>query len=653
MSLNSTPLNSIPINGAIAPDPIPISGTLVEVAQNVRVLTSGTLVAVEQEVQLRETLSGTLVTIEQEIKGSLSGTLITVAQAVRTIVQGGRNYDAQVIIGGVEIPKDQYIRDLTVSFNEDAGAIADVSLAPPSGIQDIGFYYGKEIIINASVNDGGLQRIYTGVIDTCQFDIIDSITTLKCTNRRQELLNAVPASAIGPTTDISIISGEYDNNYELVEERMTYVPFSLEFDAYNQWHYVAWEPKASPDYVLGGSDVFRRDPSIEVVNRGRVINKVNIAFSYTSSRLHNASLTMRVDADQDNWSNTLATGKTLLGRSTVTAVSEGGVWKRGGPITFEPLPPPGWYGGRAWIGDATIDNVQDAGITSSSGRVRTSTPIATYNSTRANCLSATWQVYSRWVQDIQSNYTLTVQSTTSQATFGVVEQNESYSFTDGYNTDAYLDDPRYRGAFTTSTGLVIDLGITGFSDVQQDVGRVHSNIQSAILKAQTDILRTHRENTITCQVELMPEIQLYHTVEINAPQLQVTGKVTAYNHVIRNSVDDTYTDLEIKCYLLGVGGSDSALSVPAISTPNYSSYPTTPASGAFYGIEPAANPDNVRPGWYGNKYKSGVYTTVTPQLIVDYPSISSSITNGAEYTASSTYTVEIPNNIIVVDYDEI
>lgn len=648
MSINSVPINAQEINGGVYET---LSGTLVAVEQEVRGTLSGTLVGVEQTVELRETLSGTLIAIEQTVQGALSGTLIAVEQSVRDVDAGIRNYDYQFFLDGYQIPRSQLIDESTVQFNEDGTAVADVVLFPGSGVQDLSFYYSKNVIINASVNGGAFRRIFTGVVDTVDFDVIDSKTTLKCTNRRKELLEALPSSLFDSGYDISLIEDLDRSNAENIGTLIQYSAKSLDFDSYNQYHFTSWTPKATPDITFTGFNIFRRQPNIQQINRGRIVNKITIAYSYTYKRLHNVRINMFVDVDQGDWSDVLSTGKTLLSRSTVEAVSSAGGWLRSGSIAFVALPLPGWYGGRLWLGDAAISKTTNTGTTSSTGSVRETSPIATYNASRAHCVKASWGVYNRWVQEIQQNSTLIVQSNTSQAIFGVVERDASYSVTDTYDATRYTDVNQFTHFYDTGLGQTINVNATGFTDVQKDGGKANTNLQSAIVRAQVEILKSHRENTVTFETDLVPTLQLYHTVKADSDQIVATGKVSRYTHTIKFSEDDATTETEIKFYGLGTGGGTSALIPPTIATTNTTDYPVSASFGARYGVPPASNPDLVRAGFYGNQFRSGVYTKVTPQLVVDYPGLASGLTDGKPFSGSSSYNITVPTSTVVITYD--
>lgn len=657
MTINRTQISGQQINGGLYET---LSGTLVTVQQEVRTLLSGTLVTVEQEVELRETLSGTLVTVEQTIQGSTSGTLVTISQrvsdAINKTVLESRGYDAEVFIGGYQLDNSTVTDDITIEFNEDAGAVATVVLFGASGVQDLGFFYGKEIKINVITSDQGvLEREFTGIVDIVEFDVLDGKTTLQCTDRRRELMDSIsaPQAIFGSGYNVSLIEQLEGTNGEIIDKLLPYAPYSLDFDAQNQYHYTAWEPKATADITLSSSQVYRRDPTPRFINRNRITNRVNIEFTYSHPRLHNAKVQRGVNTGQgSNWGQSLIDGKTLLSRQTVEAVTSGGGWQLSGSINYTPLPSPGWYGRRYWAGDRQISKTTDTGTTSSGSAIRTASPIATYNANGANCLAATWDVFKRWTQTIQKNYQITVQSSTSQAFFNdTVTSDVSYVVSDTYDDERWLNPGRFTNTYDTGAGVTINAGISGYTDIKPQEGLALSNLQAAIARAQTEILKTHRENTVDFIIPLRTGLGLHKTLELATRYIEAKGKITKYRHVIGCNEDDAYTEVQIKFYSLGSGGSTSGLSIPSLSTTSPASYPPSETYGARYGVELPSNPDTVRPGFYGNKYKSGVYTTITPQLIIDYPAIQGGLTDDLKFTATNNYTIAIPTNTATITYD--
>jgi hypothetical protein len=657
MTINSFEINGAEINGSgiIAT----LDGALVTVQQEVRVLLEGELLAFEQTVELRETISGELVLVEQSVEGSIDGTLVVVSQTVRDSAQKTklerRKYDCQVFLDGYQIPENQLTDRLTVEFNEDAAAVANLVLRPGAGVQDLSFYYGKTIKINLTKPSGSVTRVFTGVVDIVDFNVLENKTLLQCTDRRKELLEAIPSpqSKFGTGYDVSLIESLQGSNSEIISKLLPYAPFALDFDAYNQYHYTSWTPKATADISLSASQVYRREPSVDLVFRGRIINQVNIEYTYTHKRLHNAKVRRGVTANQDNWGDTLRTGKTMLSRETVNAVTSGGGWVLAGSVDFTPLPAPGWYGGRAWIGDAQVSQTTNTGATASGSAIRRTTARATYEANGSHCLRAEWDVYKRWTQDIQKRYVLTVTAPTSQSLFGAVDRDASYSVTDSYDATRWTDFPSATNNYNTGTGQTLNVGAAGSFDVKPDEPLSLSNLQAAIVKAQVSILNSHRDNTVGFEIPLLPEVQLYHTMEVTTSKIQAKGKVFKYIHTVDFKSSESFTEVEFKFYGLGDGGSTTPETPPSIDTTRLISYPGSEVYGSRYGVKPSTNVDNVAPGFYGNKYVSGVYTTIEPQLIIQYPQIAAGLTDGRQYSGSASYNLEIPTNTLVITYDEV
>lgn len=662
MSINSFEINGAEINGVAVI--ATLSGTLVTVQQEVRELLSGTLVTVQQEVELRETLSGTLVTVEQSVVGSIAGTVVTVSQDVRDAADvsrlARRGYDCQIYLAGYQIPDEQLTEELVIEFNENNAATASIVLFPGPGVQDLSFYYGKAIAINLTKPSGSATRVFTGVVDIVDFDVINGKTFLQCTDRRKELLDAIPSPTdkFGTSYDTSLIETYEGSNSEIIDKLLPYADSSLDFDAFNQYHYTSWTPKATADFTLSGSEVFRRDPNIELVYRGRIINQVNISYTYEFSRLHYREVlnTWRAGIQGFPGSGTafgtfLREGRSLVRRETIRSAAEGGGWILKNAVSYDDLPPPGWYGGIGWLGDQQRWNLGNNGATASGFSSYNITTSSSSSSQATYAAGATWTGTRRFSQKLQKTYTITVTATDSQALFGTVSRDSSYSIQDPYDASRWDNYAAYESSFNVGNGQTIALNTSKAVDVVTIEGKSNENLKAAVQRARVEILKSHRENTVTAETPIMPELQLYHTLAINSTQIQAKGKVSSYRHVVNFTTTDSFTEFEIKFYQLGAGGSNTALELPAISTPLLGGVRGSNSLPSYYGVQPPSDSNFTRSGFYGNKIKSGLTTRYQESFIVLWPAVPGTMTDGQNFSGTATYDTNIPTGTLTITYD--
>lgn len=680
MSFNTSIINTKVFNGGIVSGTVigTGSGPIVALEQDVQIVGSGSLVGIEQTITLLETGSGSLVSLEQLTNTTASGSLVAIGQNVRSTTESSRlsrrGHDVAVFIGGYQVPDDDLTDEMSIVFNEDAAASCDFTVRPTIGVQDIAFYYGKTVVVNITKTDNSVHRAFTGIVDVVDFDIITNKTQLTCTDRRKELMNTIngPLSLFGQY-DTSLLENYNNNsNTQIIDKLLPYRPYSLDFDSQNQWHYTSWTPKATADITLSDPTVFRRDPSIELINRGRVVNKINITATYTFKRLHNHTVgyTFNTPYTQagTNFSLVVNSGYTLTTRNAIESAISGTGWPLKDPIVYTGLPAPGYYGlgPVTWVGDTIRSNTTAvlagdnvAVITDSNGNtVYTYNNNQTYDIAGEHCTVAAWNLVNRWSQDITHKYSLSISNTNSAAVFGEVSKDSSYSFSEDYDSSRWDTFEEYDRFFSVGDGSTIDMNSSGTTDVQQNFGLTLSNIQSVVEKARTEILSSHRDNKTIVETNILPEVQLHHTVDVNATKVSAKGKVKTYTHSIDfKEPCKTHTMIEIAFYALGAGGSDSSTTIPAVSDSAVGTVVSAYGLGAVYGEAPDSTTGSYRDaGFHGNKFiqngiSTKIFSTYPTQFIVDSPAIPESLTDGYEFIAADSYNMSIPTGTITITYD--
>jgi hypothetical protein len=218
----------------------------------------------------------------------------------------------------------------------------------------------------------------------------------------------------------------------------------------------------------------------------------------------------------------------------------------------------------------------------------------------------------------------------------------------------------YENFFDVGDGTEIAMASSGTRDVQGQRGLSTSNTYSAIEKARTEILSSHRDNKVVVETTILPELELYHTLHVNATKINAKGKVKTYTHTVDfKEPCNTRTNIEIAFYALGAGGSNSTISLNDVAdTPIGDIIVPTFGSllpGADYNRDTTGS--YKESGFHGNYFKPNgfsapTYTNYPVQMIVDSPAVPATLTDGYEYGATQSYSMSIPTNTITITYDE-
>ena len=671
--LNSSSLNTKALNGASEEVVIVATGVgaLVDVEQQVVIIGSGALVDIEQAVILNTIGSGALVSIDQRVTTVGSGALIAIEQRILSTAEKTfftRNgWDMSVTLGGFTIPRNQ-IMDAEINRHIGDSAKASVKITPGAGTYDMYDYQGKELTI--SVRTGSeFKRVFTGTVDIPRADLIKEYITLEATQNRETLIRnnltpVVPTIGQYSTT----LFGAKRSVYQETLARLETTPQDLDFDPYGNYSLNSWEPKASPDYTKSNSDVYYREPNVRIESSRDVINKVEIKLNYAYQRLHQDSISYSWNSSL-NVCDFLTLGNTLPTRDMIKNAAQSAGWYVDN-LTFTNLWNSGFYtcSGTSigWVNTRQDVILSSSGATDSSGN-NTTNSVITRQSSLNNLLArgADWTARKRYSQNVEEQYTLTVNSPQSQSLYGTRELNLLYNLQADFDPSEWEDESKYGASFSGTR--VASSGSTTTYYINRDTnnGELTNAITTALKKAKTDILRSHRDTEINYQEFINPDIDLKHTVSVSTNRVVGKGKVKQIIHRL-DAEGEATTDVVLLMFRSTGSQAESTLSAPSRPSNIAPVAISSVALGSRWGQNPSTSQAAKWNGYVGNKWVTvatggsgffGVntdtyFTTYQESFIVDTPSIPASKRADSVRTASQSYNVEIPNdNLSVIFVD--
>lgn len=645
MSLNNATINAFAVNSG--------AGAVIAIG-------SGALITIEQDVQLRlsSTVPESIISIEQSVQTTAAGALITLEQRVRTVSATDHlsrtGWDLTLFIGGAPIPSNQIHGKVELTRTENDASLLNITLRPPIGAQDLDSYHGKSVVLDAQVASG-THRMFTGVVDIPVVDLILETITLRCTDKRRELVNAQLGSVknnIGVYS--SYIFQTPEDISDEVDQRLTTTPVSVDFDGAGVYTINSWTPKATPDITLSDADVYRTKPRVEYASRARITNKVNINMQYRYQRFHHHTRTFSwTHPAASNICLQLTQGYSLTPRSMVQAAAESTGWPLVSSVNFTDVHPGGWYrcSGQT-IGWAPVTfrgknvaktNLDGSTSTDPNGNTVYETQLTgATDVSGALCLGALWQASTQWSQTITEEYTLSVNAPQSQTQYGPITRDLSYAVEQDTSADEWEEN-----AFARSS----DLGIN--YNLDQDLNRdeFSTAVNVALYQARNYILESHRDTRVTVNTSLRPDIELKHTVQVSTDEVSAKGKVYKMKHLINVGTGEAVTTTTIVLSRIQGSQADDAFATPTvpIDTPQY---PTTSVRlGNHFGIEP--RPDMT--GYVGNKtivtsdnrYK----TQYQESFRADTPAIGDELRQSKILEATAAYNISIPNDSLTITFD--
>jgi len=657
---------------------VPIgSGPFPPIVQKVGFIGSGNLVSIEQEIFLRVTGLGSFVTVEQTIQTIGSGVFVSIEQKINDVTITSRvdraGWDAILKVGSLRIPKSQVTSVIRVVRTESDSALLDVTIRPATGAQDLTIYQGKNVTLDVEESTG-ITRVYTGIVDIIDIDINRETLTLRCSNRREELVNSqfvTKKNTVGFYSDL-IFSEPQDVNQE-VEQRLETIPFSLDFDSKNLSHITAWQPKTTANFILDDPDVYLQRPEVVPTHRGRVVNQINIDFEYRYDRNYHWQRRWQWESPiNDSPCLLLADGYSRFKRSDIQSAVDSAGWPLNGTIAFDSDLDDGWF--RCGDVDIAFSNssTQEAvfqtfdssgnAITDSNGNPIASTnqrsqttdggaTITYSNVTRtvtdfSNVFAeeATWFGTQRWAQTISEKFTTTVKAPQSITQYGLVERDETHGVESPFNS-AVWEDYEAFGTAEKPAGS----GTTYFIDRDTNISEFNEAWITVLNRAKTTILGSHRDNRVIFSRALWTPIDLRHTVQLTTAPVACKGKVFRIEHTLNVFTSEAVTRVELALSQSIGSQSDDVLTLPTrlSDTPNI---PTdTIRLDNHFGVEPKG----TFSGAIGNRFLRGEIsrTQFPEQFIVDSPDVPQELREQRTLTGTESFNVQIPNDSLTITFD--
>ena len=574
-----------------------------------------------------------------------------------------------------QIISDSLITEtLSITRSENDAAIMELTLRPPSGVQSLSKYQGKDIILTIQTSTG-IHRVFTGIIDIDEYDLQQETVTLKCTDDRFNLIKANSAlvNSVGFYSD-AVFGTQTDNN-RILESRLTTVQASGDFDSDGVWRLTSWTPKATADFTLSSSQVYRRSPAIERTNRARLVNTVNLSLTYMYQRLHHRERNYSWDNDLTACEY-LTEGYTVPTREMVYQAAIQAGWPLRSGITFTPFYESNSYrcldntsntfGTYSLLGTTNVGLAYNQRTTLSVDGIDTAVndydsagnPVTKSGSRLVAgadglCIGAAWIATTRFSQNMEESYTITVVAPQSVSEYGTQIQYEQFNHNDDFDPSEWEDYKFYTSE--PDDAISLEDSSDYYIDKNEDRSTFNTAFDVLINRAKTTILRSHRQNKAKFSRGIWPELQLHHTVELSTNKIEVKGKVSSLKHTIDFMTGEAYTDVELSFYTSTGSQVESSFAIP--TRPSY-----TPKAGGgsqrlgnHYGKDPEedSNSDTWN-GYIGNKFiterQNYFKTSYTEAFIVDTPSIDDESRLTKTLTTTQTYNVSIPNNTLTVTF---
>lgn len=477
-------------------------------------------------------------------------------------------WTARCLIDGVDVSA-RLTGQASVTADEGAARIADITLLPASGVIDPLDYVGKPITLDYVLVIGGVEvprRLFTGRIDTPDYDPASTLLRLSCVDDLQNRVAALDRTVIdgligGRYTEA--VQGEVDDNWDYAEALLTTVAASLDAGPSGGMRLTPWE-LATTWATFDEGDLLYERARLTLPQRSTMVNTVNIEFDYRYPRLRQRYTTL-------GWSGTqidmAPCGYAYPTQQDLIGAASGSGWTVTLGVFFPaPAAIPHGSGGFIYTDDGAID-------------------------------MAVLTLTQRHSQTVTESYALTVsapESVTQNGELPHALRGALASEFDGVAWESALD-------------LAPLMASGGDQDYAPDAPRADADyaIDTLLDQARVKILGSHRNARVGNAILCNPDLDLDKKVAIATAMVSAAGKVASVTHVLDFAAGSAISEFELAIF--GAGGA-------GIITPDTLAPPDPPAEAA----ETQDWPGDIPP-LYVNTYGVTAYSENLMGLLLNPP----------------------------------
>ena len=468
-------------------------------------------------------------------------------------------WTAVVTLHGADVSA-QVLGEIVVEAEEGTARVASFTLRPPAGTAIyLPGWTGRAVTIDIAAADssGPLypMRLFTGVVDSPQYDPEARTVAVSATDDLQGALDALSRQAID-----SLIGGRWSpavfdasaGGWAYAQDRLSTVRASLDLGPDGLPRLTPWPP-AAPSLRFTGDHVLEGSLAVNLADRQGLVNTVDITFGYRFPRLKAEGHALTYSyVDMTGFSQYVIDGKWFLQRSQV----EGAISSAGGTVvgavTYTPMPSsPVAVGSGFWTPNPPVDATLCMGFSA----------VIAYD----------------YAQTVEETHAVTVHCPAAVTATGIMRQamrgalEGVYQDAEGWETKAKLYRADVESVQPQDLPTVVSGKTNGLDPtLTADTNRAAATaaIETLIDVAKARIWASHRRNTVSAAVCLNPVIDLDKTVEIDADGIHAIGKVQRLAHRMAPESGEATTTFSVAiCAVAGVGTTHPETATAAAAAP--------------------------------------------------------------------------------------
>lgn len=547
----------------------------------------------------------------------LPSTMLLGAESVCYRTDRAAVWTAIVRIDGAVV--DSVISDIVIEAEESSARIADITLVPDAGSTIyLPGWTGKVLTIEVADNSTGVALdaypLFSGVIDTPGVDVTSGTLSIRATDDLQGRCLGMSQAAIAALiADSRFSPAVFDaaaDGWSHAQDRLSTLPAALDISPLGALRLTPWAAKSTPDLTLGESVILDGSLSVSLAERSTLTNEVNVTFGYRFPRVKAEGFSVNHEAvDMTGFAAYILAGNSFMQRAAVEAAIEAA---------------------GATIIDVVYTPLPDEIIAVGAGFFTPSAADAEL------CMGFTATVSFDYAATTEEQHEIRVYAQKSIDAIGVRRESMSGALEGEYPdlvaTEAGIQ--RYRAeetAIPPADMATVVIGKTNAAEVtlspETDRTAANAAMETLIAIAKTRIWQSHRGNTVSATVPLMPAIDLDKTIQIDTSRVDAKGKVRRVTHRLSPATGEATTEFSLAlCSVAGVG-----IDHPETAT-------TAPA-----GTSAAATDLLVAPTVTFNSR-----STQDKAITINFPQVENAERNGAAITLPASYAATMVEDALTI-----
>lgn len=451
----------------------------------------------------------------------------------------------QVIITLAGVDKSSQLSgEVMIDAEESSAAIAEFTLLPEPGPINPDQWIGAPVLINAVVDGGAPERIFTGNVDVPKYDIESGLTKFRCTDGLQKRFEEMSREEIDDVVAAywsPYIFDDAADGWDYAQDQMSTDYYSVDADRFGVIDYFSLEGGQEPTITYDDSSYVAGSLGVDLPSHRDLVNQVDLHVE--------CRYTVYVEAAASfgwSWPYNPGDAPGWPVPSPSAAQSAAASVGRLSSFSYQEFPSTGLFENGSWDPASSVDIANGSFVSWQNERPAETCFSFTATAKKRAAVEVTWKSHQRFrFED-------------SISRFGVCKKDETFAFDmtepppagwDQFESDA--DFPAGWDARSSYSAFKPSMPVSFDPHVYRDI------FWSLAYLYMVDVFKRHRAR-VRFAVPFEPLMDRRTFAGIGSSRVSATGKVYRYVHRLNAESGAAVTELTLAPNLCG---SDAYVSV--------------------------------------------------------------------------------------------